>query len=74
MSDLGKITFVKGSLRYKTAPELGIQVTAPLSGKVKELEEELQYKKESDSEEILTKIIKVLKFLEFIYVPNALIF
>jgi len=34
-----------------------------LEGKVKELEEELQYKKESDSEEILTKIIKVLKFL-----------
>jgi hypothetical protein len=39
MSDLGKITFVKGSLRYKRAPEVGLQITTPLSGKVKELDE-----------------------------------
>jgi len=39
MSDLGKITFVKGGLRYKRAPEVGVQVTATLSGKIKELNE-----------------------------------
>jgi|694.fasta_scaffold06555_8 hypothetical protein len=39
MSDLGNITFVKGSLRYKRAPEVPVQITAPLSGKIKELDE-----------------------------------
>lgn len=39
MSDLGKIQFVKGSLRYKQAPEKSIQVSIPLSGKLKELDE-----------------------------------
>jgi hypothetical protein len=39
MSDLGNITFVKGSLRYKRAPEVPINITAPLSGKLKELDE-----------------------------------
>jgi len=39
MSDLGKIQFVKGSLRYKQAPEKSIQIQIPLGGKVKELDE-----------------------------------
>lgn len=39
MSDLGKIQFVKGSLRYKQAPEKSIQVSIPLSGNLKELDE-----------------------------------
>lgn len=39
MSDLGKIQFVKGSLRYKQAPEKSIQVSVPLSGNLKELDE-----------------------------------
>jgi len=39
MSDLGKISFVKGSLRYKRAPEQNINVSIPLGGKLKELDE-----------------------------------
>lgn len=39
MSDLGSINFVKGSLRYKGAVEEGIDLTIPLSGKIKELDE-----------------------------------
>lgn len=39
MSDLGKIQFVKGSLRYKQAPEKNIQFSVPLEGKLKELDE-----------------------------------
>jgi hypothetical protein len=39
MSDLGKIEFVKGSLRYKQAPEKSIQLSIPLGGKLKELDE-----------------------------------
>jgi len=39
MSDLGKIQFVKGSLRYKQAPEKSITITVPLEGKLKELDE-----------------------------------
>lgn len=39
MSDLGKITFVKGSLRYKTAPEQNINLSVPLGGTLKELDE-----------------------------------
>ena len=39
MSDLGKINFIKGSLRYKGAPEESVEFTVPLSGKLKELEE-----------------------------------
>ena len=39
MNSSSDITFVKGSLRYKRAPEIGIELTVPLSGKVKELDE-----------------------------------
>lgn len=39
MSDLGKINFLKGSLRYKRAPEIGLEITIPLSGKMKELDD-----------------------------------
>lgn len=33
------IVFIKGELRYKGAPEVGIKIETPLSGKIKELEE-----------------------------------
>jgi hypothetical protein len=39
MTDLGKIDFLKGSLRFKQATDVSIQATIPLSGKIKELDE-----------------------------------
>jgi hypothetical protein len=39
MSDLDKINFLKGSVRYQRAPEKGIQITLPISGKEKEIDE-----------------------------------
>ena len=39
MNSSNDITFVKGSLRYKRAPEVGIDLVIPLSGKQKELDE-----------------------------------
>lgn len=39
MINLYDITFIKGSLRYKRAPEVGIDITIPLMGKERELDE-----------------------------------
>ena len=39
MSDLGQIQFLKGSARYKGAPELGIQFNVPLEVKSKEIDD-----------------------------------
>jgi hypothetical protein len=39
MSDIGKIEFLKGSLRYKQATDVSLQFNIPLSGKIKELDE-----------------------------------
>lgn len=42
MSDNNKIEFLKGSLRYKQATDVSIQMTLPLSGKIKELDENVR--------------------------------
>jgi hypothetical protein len=42
MSDNNKIEFLKGSLRYKQASDVSIQMTLPLSGKIKELDENVR--------------------------------
>ena len=39
MNDLGKIEFLRGSARYQRAPEKGISVQIPISGKQKEIDE-----------------------------------
>lgn len=38
MINFNDITFLKGSLRYKGAPEVGLEITFPLSNKQKELD------------------------------------
>jgi len=39
MTDLGNIKFVKGSLRYKRAPEVGVEFIVPFFSKQKELDD-----------------------------------
>lgn len=42
MSNTNEIQFLKGSLRYKQSTDISIQMTLPLSGKIKELDDNVR--------------------------------